>query len=772
MSDYEKLGVFYLGKNYDLEKKEVGEVPVLLRSKDLTTHAVCLGMTGSGKTGLCISLLEEAAIDNVPVIAIDPKGDISNLLLGFEDMKPQDFKPWLTESEAEQKGLSLDELAQKKAELWSKGIESWEQDTSRIKKIKENVDMRIYTPGSDAGLNLSLYSSFKAPKSLDASALSDAIENTVSTYLSVVDKSASETGSPEHSFLSQILNHYWTKSESLSFTGLIGAILNPPFDSVGALDLESFFPKKERSKLAMKFNALYASPQYKAWSAGESIDISKMLYGQGGKPQVSIVSISHLEEEERIFIVSKILNELVSWTRKQKGTSSLRALLYMDEIYGYFPPTGNPPTKKPMLTLLKQARAQGVGCVLATQNPVDLDYKGLSNTGTWFIGRLQTERDKARLLEGLKSIGDSSDIDWNDVISSLDKRVFILHSVHNKRPQIFHTRWALSFLSGPIAQEQISKLMEPYKKSQTSGKEVAPEESTGFNPKTLPKEVGQKLLEADGNENLKAFYGAVTSTYFKHRKSGAEEEVESVWCSDIVEEPESFIKVDCAKEDLCELDCEADEFRFSEVPGFARSEKPFKALEKDLKNHVYRNSEMTLWECPSLKDFSDFGESEDEFKGRLAQSLREKKDEALDKLNAKYEKKMEMIEKRILRSEQKLEKEKEQYSAKKTSTFLNIGVAVASVLLGGKALTGTNARRAGSVLKGASSAAKEKGDISRAEEQLKDHQQDLEDLRDELDDEILKLEEELSLDSLELVEHKVKPTKTNIDVHWTGLIWK
>lgn len=770
---YEKLGVFYLGKNYEISTKEVGEVPVLLRSKDLTTHAVCLGMTGSGKTGLCVSMLEEAAIDNIPVIAIDPKGDISNLLLAFENMDAESFKPWVNESEAGQKNISVDELAEQKAKLWSEGIKSWDQTTDRIKKIKNTVDMRIYTPGSKAGLGLSLFGGFKAPKDLEIEALADAIENTVTSYLSVVDESASEPGSPEHSFLSEILKNFWNKGESLSFADFIGAILNPPFESVGVLDLESFFPKKERSSLALKFNALYASPQYKAWSTGDPISIPNLLYGKNGKPQVSIVSVAHLEEKERIFFVSRLLNELVSWTRKQKGTSSLRALLYMDEIYGYFPPTGNPPTKKPMLTLLKQARAQGVGVVLATQNPVDLDYKGLSNTGTWFIGRLQTERDKARLLEGLKAIGGSGEIDWDKAISSLDKRVFLMHSVHQKEPQIFHTRWALSYLSGPIAQDQIKKLMSPYKQEvKESGQVEALKETKSFNPHTLPKELDQKIYERRDQENYSPYFGATASTFFAHRKSGEEKEVEQVWTSEMRENGLEFEAQDFSKEDLYKIDPEEKDFSFVEVPSFARSEKALKPVEKDIKNFIYRNAELSLWECKSLKTFSEFDETEDAFRGRLSHLVREKKDEAVDKLNQKYEKKFDLIEKRILRSEQKVEKEKEQYSAKKTNTFLNIGTAIASVLLGGKAVSATSARRAGSVLRSATSASKEKGDISRAEEQLKDYQSDMEALREELEDNLLSIEEEFSVDSLELTEHKVGPTKTNIDVKWCGVLWK
>ncbi|MCA9086899.1 MAG: ATP-binding protein, partial [Planctomycetaceae bacterium] len=209
----------------------------------------------------------------------------------------------------------------------------------------------------------------------------------------------------------------------------------PPFDRIGVIGLENFYPQADRFQLAMLLNNLLASPGFSSWMEGESLDIQKMLYSPDGKPRFTILSIAHLSEAERMFFVTIFLNEVVSWMRAQSGTSSLRAILYMDEVFGYFPPTANPPSKTPMLTLLKQARAFGLGVVLATQNPVDLDYKGLSNAGTWFIGRLQTERDKARVLDGLEgasaAAGHAFDRRQMEVIlSGLGSRVFLLNNVH------------------------------------------------------------------------------------------------------------------------------------------------------------------------------------------------------------------------------------------------------------------------------------------------------------------------------------------------------
>src|SRR3990172_8052895 len=173
-----------------------------------------------------------------------------------------------------------------------------------------------------------------------------------------------------------------------------------PFGKIGVVDLESFYPAAERTKLSMRLNNLLASPTFASWLEGEPLDVAEMLYTPAGKPRLAIVSIAHLDDAQRMFLVTILLNEGLAWIRTQPGTSSLRAILYMDEVFGFFPPSANPPSKTPMLTLLKQARAYGLGVVLATQNPVDLDYKGLGNAGTWFLGRLQTERDKLRVLYG------------------------------------------------------------------------------------------------------------------------------------------------------------------------------------------------------------------------------------------------------------------------------------------------------------------------------------------------------------------------------------
>ena len=465
LPSYEKLGVFYLGREYDPQSQALGD-ELLYDSRDLTTHAVCIGMTGSGKTGLCLSLLEEAAIDGVPAIAIDPKGDIGNLLLTFPDLKAADFQPWVDTGEASRKGQSVEDFASATAETWRKGLAEWNQDSARIQRLRDAAEVAIYTPGSNSGRPLSILRSFTAPDaatSSDATALKERIGSAVAGLLGLLGIDADPLKSREHILLSAILDTVWRKGQSPDLAAIIQAVQKPPFDKVGVFDVESFYPAKERMELALRVNGLIAAPGFEAWLEGEALDIQKLLYTDAGKPRISIISIAHLNDAERMFVVTLIANELVAWMRRQSGTTSLRAVFYMDEVFGYFPPSAMPPSKLPLLTLMKQARAFGLGVVLATQNPVDLDYKGLGNAGTWFIGRLQTERDKNRVIEGLlgtEAAGGMDRASLEALMSNLTQRTFLMRNVHDDAPVLLRTRWALSYLRGPLTLAEIKRLTD------------------------------------------------------------------------------------------------------------------------------------------------------------------------------------------------------------------------------------------------------------------------------------------------------------------------
>jgi len=461
MQDYD--GKFFLGRNYDEEKGEIIDQDLLYDPDDLTTHAVVVGMTGSGKTGLCVGLLEEAAINNIPALMIDPKGDITNTLLHFPDLLPSDFQPWVNPDDARRDGKTMDQAAVDKAALWKNGLLKWGIESDRIKALKESAHFAIYTPGSNAGIPVSILASLKAPNipwEENIEVIQEKISGTVTALLSLIGETEIDpVRSQEHILISNIFENAWRQSRDLDMSELILQIQNPPFEKLGVFDIDTYYPEKERFELSMLLNNILAAPAFQSWLKGQPLDIPSLLYGPDGGPRHSVFYIAHLSDAERMFFVSLLYSAVETWMRSQKGTTSLRAILYFDEIFGYLPPLGNPPSKTPMLRMLKQARAFGVGQVLVTQNPVDVDYKGLSNTGTWFIGKLQTERDKERLLDGLEGASPGFDRKFFDQqISSIDKRVFLIHNVHAKEPKLFHTRWVMNYLAGPLTRTQLPEL--------------------------------------------------------------------------------------------------------------------------------------------------------------------------------------------------------------------------------------------------------------------------------------------------------------------------
>ncbi len=464
--DFEKLGLFYLGRRIDSASSTVTNVPLLYDASDLVTHAVILGMTGSGKTGLGIGLIEEAAIDGLPVIAIDPKGDLSNLLLTFPKQETSEFAPWINPDEARLAGLTPEAFAEREATRWREGLAEWGEGPDRVARLRQAAELSVYTPGSRAARPLSILRTFQAP----GPAIAGDPELRRRTSISGRHQRADARGvdaeprrSREHILVSTLLAEAWQKQQSLDLPALIAQVQSPPLQRIGVLDIEAFFPAGDRFGLASDLNRLLAAPDFAVWLEGEPLDINQLLYTAAGKPRVSVISIAHLDDRERMFFVSLLLNEVVSWMRMQRGTSTLRALLYIDEMMGYLPPVAMPPSKPPLLTLLKQARAFGLGLTLATQNPVDLDYKALANAGTWFLGRLQTERDKARLLDGLEGANAASGHGFDRattdrLLSGLEKRTFLLHNVHESEPVLFKTRWTLSYLRGPLGRDELARL--------------------------------------------------------------------------------------------------------------------------------------------------------------------------------------------------------------------------------------------------------------------------------------------------------------------------
>lgn len=800
MPDFEKLGVFYLGKEFDLDARRPKENLLLYDAKDLTTHAFCVGMTGSGKTGLCLTLLEEAAIDGIPAIAIDPKGDLGNLLLTFPELRPADFEPWVDRAEATRKGLSPAQLAEQTAAQWREGLAAWGQAPERIARFRGSCDVAIYTPGSTAGLPLSVLRSFSPPPAEtlnDSDALRERLSADVSGLLALLKIDADPLRSREHILLATILEHAWRDGRSLDLAGLIREIQAPPFEKIGVMDLETIYPAKERAELSMALNNLLASPGFSTWMEGDSLDVQRLLYTAQGKPRLSILSIAHLSDAERMFFVTLLLNAIISWMRRQPGTSSLRALLYMDEVFGFFPPSANPPSKTPMLTLLKQARAYGLGIMLATQNPVDLDYKGLSNTGTWFIGRLQTERDKARVLDGLEgasaAAGAAFDRQQLDrMISGLGNRVFLMNNVHDDQPVPFQTRQALSYLHGPLTREQIQSLMGPRKEQAGGAKPQATGDAgggggdeqsrAGGQRPVLPPEIPEFFLPRHANVSAgaKLLYrptiAGTARVHYVQASSGVD-----CWQSLSLSAPVDAKELsDSLWDDVAPSFDAEPEFEkspdsqaasFAPIPADLTRPRRFAALEGQLKDSLFRTQSLTIWKCTALKQFSRPGESEGDFRIRLSQAAREKRDQQIEKLKARYHSKFATVEEKIRKAQQKLEKEKSQASQQTWQTAMTAFTSVLAAIFSRKWASATNMSRAAAAARAAGRAGREKEDVVHAEETL----ESLIEQRASLDTE-LKAEEdaanvEAHPESLQLDELTLKPRKSDITVSRVALVW-
>lgn len=785
MQDYEKLGSFYLGKTYDLKSAQALDELVLYDAKDLTTHAVIIGMTGSGKTGLGIGMIEEAGIDRIPVIAIDPKGDIGNLLLTFPNLSPQDFRPWVNQEEASMKGVDLDTLVASTAESWTKGLASWGQDGARIGKLRETVDMAIYTPGSSAGIPISVLQSFKAPPQAlreDGDLYRERIQATASSVLGLMGIEADPVTSREHVLIANIIQNAWNNAQDLDIGGLIRAIQQPSFQRIGVLDLESFYPSKDRSALAMQLNTLLASPGFEGWMQGEGLDTGRLLYTASGQPRISVLSIAHLSDRERMFFVSMLLNDIISWMRTQPGTPSLRAILYMDEIFGYMPPIANPPSKQLLLTLLKQARAFGLGVVLATQNPVDLDYKGLSNIGTWMIGRLQTERDKARVMEGLEGAASGGDFNrqaMEETLAGLGKRVFLMRNVHEDQPVVFTTRWTMSYLAGPLTREQIKKLMggRPVQSSPAAAVAVAaptpssaPKAATD-GPPLLPNDVQQYFLPARSREPITYYPMAIgaASVDYASTRYGIQQTRKFMALSEINDGP---VELDWEQAtlinlDAADLDKKADaEAAYAELPAAASKAKNYAEWEKAYARWLRNSQALTLLQSPTFKVTSKPDEDEAAFRIRLQQIAREDRDEKVEAMRRKYASRMDTLQDRVRRAEQAIEREQAQARNAQINTLASVGQSILGAVFGRK--SGVSLGRAGSSI---GKLTRESGDVGRAEENADALREQLQKLEAELQDEIKRIESGYDAQTEKLEEIALAPKTTDVAVQFVALGW-
>jgi hypothetical protein len=818
MEDLERLASFYLGQEYDLEKGQMLDRAVHYDARDLTTHGVCLGMTGSGKTGLGVILLEEAALDGVPSLVIDPKGDMTNLLLTFPDLRPDDFAPWVNPDDARRKDLSIEDYASSMADLWRKGLEGTGQGPDRIRRLRDSADFVIYTPGSGAGRQVSILHTLKAPRmswDTESELLRDKIESVVSALLTLTGIEADPVRSREHILLSNIFETSWKAGKDLDLAQLIMQVQNPPFTQLGVFPVDTFYPEKDRMELAMLLNGLIASPSFGDWIQGQPLDVDLLLQSPSGKPQVSILYIAHLSEAEKQFFVTLLLEQVVSWMRAQSGTTSLRALLYMDEMFGYLPPhPANPPTKKPLLTLLKMARAFGLGLLLATQNPVDLDYKALANAGTWFIGRMQTDRDKQRLLDGLEGVqvstGGLSRSDFDRMISAIGSRVFILHNVHESHPVVFHTRWAMSYLRGPMTRTQVRELVDqqeppPAEARPTQEPAAArpsvpatpepssrpPELRYGTVPPQLPSSVKQVYLpakvslrdalaelarerswsarpdsEQQGYLVYEAALAGLAKLRFPHTKSRQTHTAEVSYllrvADDAIDWPEG--KVQLEADDLGRA-AEPDAL-FSELPAHLGDAKSLSTLAKEFEDYLYYNSTVTLWYNPHVDLYSKPDETYKTFHRRCREAAAKALDTEAERVRSKYKTQLDRLEDKLDREERELDEDKVEHDARKQEELLS-GVESVFGLFSG--------RRSSSRLSSASRKRRmtrqAKADVAESEQTIAKLEKEIEALEADAKEEVEELSKKWEQLVDEIEEIPVRPRRTDVQVSLFALAW-
>ncbi len=785
---------FFLGGVVDAAGERSDDVSY--EGSDLTTHGVIVGMTGSGKTGLGVIFLEEALLSGIPTLILDPKGDMTNLLLTFPDLAPSDFEPWIDETQAKKDGKTVAEAAAGTAELWKSGLESWGISGSRIAELRDQAGFTIYTPGSTAGVPVNIVGSLAAPTALDwdddAETLRDEIQGFVSGLLGLVGIDADPISSREHILLSNVIEHSWRAGRDLDMASLLAQVQAPPMRKLGVFELDDFFPQDDRMELAMKLNGLIASPAFASWTEGPPLDVQSLLWDEQGRPRAAIMYLAHLSDEERQFIVTLLLSKVVTWMRTQAGSGELRALVYMDEVYGFAPPTAEPPAKRPILTLLKQARAFGVGMLLSTQNPVDLDYKAMSNAGTWCIGRLQTERDKARIVEALQSATGEADVAaLDDAISGLDKRQFMLHSTRESAPTMFTTRWAMSYLAGPLTRSQIGDLMEDQApeaiaaggQAATSAAEpasaptaladdetpVMPEVADGtpvyFLDPAAPwaAEVGSdptsKRLQAAVAARVQLLYDD-TPAKINHK-----EEWEAIFMP--LSQPFDAGAGIAADYDDRDFRKEAPADAVYVLPDAKIDTKTyFSSATTAIKNHLHGEMTVEVFRNPTLKLYSRVGESREEFFQRCDREAQDRADAETAKLRDKYETKIRSTEEKIRTAERRVEELEVDLQGRRQNEMLDQAGAVLGMLMGKR-----SRRSLGSLGRSRSATRSKQQRLASAQDKVDDYLLDLQELDAELAEDVAEIDEKWDEVAGEIEPVEIGLEKTDITVQEIALVW-
>ena len=816
---------FYLGRAYDPIQQTVTDKEIRYDPADLTTHAVVTGMTGSGKTGLCVVLLEEAALHGIPAIIIDPKGDLTNLLLHFPELAPQDFQPWIDADLARRAGKSVEQVAADASQSWREGLKEWGIPQERILQLKNAAQFAIFTPGSDAGVPVSVLSSLAVPEiswNENREVLREKITSTVTALLGLVGYTELDPlRSREHILLSNIFENQWSQGKNVELAELVLQIQTPPFEKLGAFPVETFFPAKDRMELAMVMNNILAAPAFETWREGQALNIGSMLHTEDGRPRHNIFYLAHLSDEERMFFITLLLSAVETWMRTQSGATTLRALLYMDEMFGYMPPQRNPPSKQPLLRMLKQGRAFGLGLLLATQNPVDVDYKALSNAGTWFIGKLQTEQDKNRLLDGLESAaGGISRTIFDRLISSLGKRVFVLHNIHAKQPELLQTRSTMNFLAGPITRNRIGDLnrlanvdgsaplvgqsMAPHATPMMAGNStpslMAAVRPTQSQPPTasiqssstkppIPAWIREYFLPQ--NYSLPEAFSAVqrhmpgevmidgviyrptllasAEVHILDRKHGVDSEITRTV---LVKSPEKRGSVRWEDYPLKTEVLDAIETspvpasRFSSIDAPLNDVKLMTALQKDFTDWVFRNSSVKARTNQALKVFAGPDVSPADFMKACADAARDARDAEIEKKTAQIDRQLKSLEDKLLREERELAKDEDELTHRKME---EAGTHIENItgLFGGS----RKASRLSSSLTKRRMTQQARSDVEESKDAIKEFNRQIEELQKRREEVIAEINDRWGRVVNEITEVTIAPKKTDVLVKVFGVAW-
>lgn len=769
----------------DLGVSTASAEQTLLDSDHLTTHAVCLGMTGSGKTGLGIVALEELAASKIPLLIIDLKGDMVNLLLNFPDFRPEEFRAWLPPDSKQ--SADSQAAAEAAASLWKEGLARSGITPARMLQSKSGLRWQLLTPGYASGAPLDILPSLSAPKGwapgTDPDGTRQRVDGLVSGLLSLIDRGGDPLSDPDHVLLASIILAKWERGDELDLAGLLGAVMNPPIDTLGALPLETFYPRDRRMKLVMALNTLLASPSFRAWTEGTPLDMDVLL-GTADRPAGTIVSLAHLDEKQRLFCIALLASEMVSWMRSRPASSGLSALMYIDEVQGILPPhPANPPTKTPLMTILKQGRAFGVGLWLATQNPVDLDYKAMGNAGIKLIGRLITERDRERALEGLGLAGTEDGTEIENRVSTLDKRQFLLHDVRAKqRVRVFSSRWAMSYLRGPITLAEMGPLLE--EQAVTAVQKEAPTTPAGLaagariatsggasQPPLLDTEIPQVF--SAGSAELRPSLLVDASLSLVRKTLKLNRSLQEIW----------QIPIDDSGEILWEsaekLDEEPD---FLETPppdaGFPATAPPrlgreLRTAEREFIRWRARQA-VDILSHRKLKCVAETGETREEFFERCREMADRADDTRQESVRRRYERKILAAKKRLERERDELDRDQAQLEARKAEEKLGVVEGLFSVLLGSRSLRSA-AGKAGSKLRSASSKRRMRqraeGSVIESEHEIERIQRELEELASEMQEEIDAIAEASDLMAEEVEEVAIRAKQADINPKEIRLFW-